>query len=221
MNSMIQGLLVSACVSLACTAANAATTDVFVSGANGPWLQSLNPSFGYGVGDNASPTAVSAGYDFTAGGTFTITYLSGTESAGSGFPITDAIGDTGFLVNNGTGSSGTVLPSFYVNSASYPAYLSELVGVFADNGVIVGTPFLVGDGTSATAPSGADELLLGVNDDIFSDNTGGFNVSVSGPTADVTATPLPAALPLFAGGLGLLGMVSRRRKRMAVSIAAA
>jgi hypothetical protein len=29
----------------------------------------------------------------------------------------------------------------------------------------------------------------------------------------VSATPLPAALPLFAGGLGMIGLFSRRRKR--------
>jgi hypothetical protein len=32
---------------------------------------------------------------------------------------------------------------------------------------------------------------------------------------DVTATPLPAALPLFAGGLGMVGFLARRKKRNA------
>ena len=39
-------------------------------------------------------------------------------------------------------------------------------------------------------------------------------------TADAT-TPLPAALPLFAGGLGVMGLLARRRKRKAVAALAA
>ena len=39
------------------------------------------------------------------------------------------------------------------------------------------------------------------------------DISVTGNA--VTATPLPAALPLFAGGLGMIGMFSRRKKRKA------
>jgi hypothetical protein len=33
------------------------------------------------------------------------------------------------------------------------------------------------------------------------------------PAQAVSATPLPAALPLFAGGLGILGFLGRRRKK--------
>jgi hypothetical protein len=36
---------------------------------------------------------------------------------------------------------------------------------------------------------------------------------------DPVATPLPAALPLFAGGLGLVGMLARRRRKDAVAAA--
>jgi len=32
---------------------------------------------------------------------------------------------------------------------------------------------------------------------------------------DVTSTPIPAALPLFATGLGVLGLLASRRKRKA------
>ena len=36
----------------------------------------------------------------------------------------------------------------------------------------------------------------------------------------VSGTSLPATLPLFAGGLGLMGLLGRRRKRQAAPIAA-
>jgi hypothetical protein len=41
----------------------------------------------------------------------------------------------------------------------------------------------------------------------------GFGVG----TFALTATPLPAALPLFAGGLGMVGLLSRRKKRQAAA----
>jgi hypothetical protein len=37
----------------------------------------------------------------------------------------------------------------------------------------------------------------------------------------VSATPLPAALPLFAGGLGVIGLLARRRKRKGAAYIAA
>jgi hypothetical protein len=35
----------------------------------------------------------------------------------------------------------------------------------------------------------------------------------------VGATPLPAALPMFAGGLGFVGFLARRRKQKALAAA--
>jgi hypothetical protein len=37
---------------------------------------------------------------------------------------------------------------------------------------------------------------------------------------EVASTPLPAALPLFASGLGLMGFLAKRRKRQGAGIAA-
>jgi hypothetical protein len=47
------------------------------------------------------------------------------------------------------------------------------------------------------------------NNNYAEEGAAGFGVG----TFALTPTPLPAALPLFAGGLGLVGLLSRRRKR--------
>jgi hypothetical protein len=74
-------------------------------------------------------------------------------------------------------------------------------------------------------PGAADQLLVGIflpGDPCFSGGVchkSGTIFAYSVPTQvgtwDVTisATPLPAALPLFAGGLGALGLLGWRRKR--------
>jgi hypothetical protein len=131
------------------------------------WSEHVLP---VGVGDETGPTIFSAadGFDFTAGNTFTIAYLSGLVSAGGGFPATDANGDTALAFNNLGGSSGKGAPSKYMNTASYPINLTELVGTFANSAsALVGTPFKIGDLGSAVVPVGATRLQLGVNDDIF------------------------------------------------------
>jgi hypothetical protein len=63
-----------------------------------------------------------------------------------------------------------------------PVHAGELIGTFANNGVIVGQPFAIGDGPATlTIPTGANELRLGIDDNYFGDNTGAFTISVSQP----------------------------------------
>ena len=71
----------------------------------------------------------------------------------------------------------------------------------------------------------ASNFFVGVNEFLVSDiNSGGgpsgaaFYATVS---YDVSTTPLPAALPLFATGLGALGLLGWRRKRKTAALAAA
>jgi hypothetical protein len=62
----------------------------------------------------------------------------------------------------------------------------------------------------------------------FASNVSSFTISglspvnlsnITGLDGPTTATPLPAALPLFAGGLGALGLLGWRRKRKAAAAA--
>jgi hypothetical protein len=78
------------------------------------------------------------------------------------------------------------------------------------------------DITAGPAVIGAASLSVNALTSVYFDNlsTGGIS-SDDTVSATLAATPLPAALPLFAGGLGLVGMFSRRRKQKASAIAAA
>jgi hypothetical protein len=78
------------------------------------------------------------------------------------------------------------------------------------------TPFdwVLGDGTDLTPSGGTVGLVTYFGPWGFS---GGSTDTVL--TLTPVATPLPAALPLFATGLGALGLLGSRRKRKAQAIA--
>lgn len=93
----------------------------------------------------------------------------------------------------------------------------------------LGQIFFIGDGQTSGGelqkffvPDGATRLALGVPDGFdfggvpgaYDDNDGAYQVVLD--LHEVPAIPLPATLPLFAGGLGLLGLLGWRRKRTAV-----
>jgi hypothetical protein len=83
------------------------------------------------------------------------------------------------------------------------------------NGSLAGNgphnPFIFEDGLFNLLVGGvtADSIVSGV--------TINFGTATDLVTAQLQPTPIPAALPLFAGGLGLMGFLARRRKRNAAA----
>jgi hypothetical protein len=95
-------------------------------------------------------------------------------------------------------------------------------------GVFVAMLIEFSDATTETkdVSAGASELFLGLTSTLgiskitfFNSATGTLNGDafliddVQGVSADTSVVPLPAALPLFAGGLGAMGLLGWRRKR--------
>lgn len=164
---------------------SASTTTVVVPSTAGPWDVALNPTFDYThAHDYTAPIVLNAGsgITFSPGGAITVAYVSGTVSAGSGYPYVDANGLAGNITNGCVmNSSNGCFPAYYMNPAVL-VYAVELVGTFANNGVIVGQPFAIGNGPATlTIPAGANQLQLGINDNFYGDNAGALTVSVSQP----------------------------------------
>lgn len=88
-----------------------------------------------------------------------------------------------------------------------------------------GVPFLLSGvlGVDAGHDAGAfvatfvDFSSTAILDEVILPNGAILN-SESGTSYPLSATPVPAALPLFAGGLGVIGLLARRRKQKAVAI---
>jgi hypothetical protein len=214
--------LANSCARFGASAAGAAQaladTTVFVSAFAGPWDNSANPTMSYGVGDNTSPVVLALG----GATSITISYVDGLVSAFGGAPPTvDALGyvDSGFgsgVGLTGIGSSGMPFPSFFIDPTNKgpDIWLAALIGTFTDSsGAIVGTPFAPGGGPFVVAvPTGASFLSSGVNDDIFSDNSGGWDINVAGIGA---ATPEPSTWAMMLLGLGGLGLARYRASRKA------
>src|ERR1022692_1760552 len=130
--------------------AAAQSTTATVNANQGPWVQSLNPSFNYGYGDNAAPTAVGAsrGIPFNPGGTVSGTYVSGLVNVfpEGGFPATDANGCSGDATNNMVIATYGSYPSYFISSSSYPVNPPERIATFPKTEGIVGIPFPSGAG---------------------------------------------------------------------------
>jgi autotransporter passenger strand-loop-strand repeat protein len=152
------------------------SVDVTVSGTQGPWSPSENPGLKYGPDPVGGEASVTGSLSFAPGAQITVTYLSGTAGTEQGVPQFDAGGNKSFV------AEGNGYPGSFIPTNDQPAYHGELLGAFANAaGKVIGSPFVLGDGpTTVTVPAGgATQLLLGVNDNDFTDNNGALAIEVS------------------------------------------
>jgi hypothetical protein len=102
----------------------------------------------------------------------------------------------------------------YYNVAPQPFKLGIDIGLPPSVCGVGCGDFLIGYGNFGPDPGGVGYFLMQLN--------GGAHPlsSFSLTLTDTSTTPLPAALPLFAGGAGLIGLLARRRKRKTALAAA-
>jgi hypothetical protein len=171
-----------------------------VSAKTGPWSHALNPGFDYDSTYHSAGAPVAI--PVTPGATVTVTYAGGGVVAGVGYPVVDANGIVGNVTNNADSGGFGRFPAVHMNPA-IDVYSMALVGTFANDGIIVGTPFAIGNGPAAlTAPAGANQLLLGINDAYFGDNSGALIVTISIESADATRPLVSAELSANPAPLG-------------------
>jgi len=169
---------------------------VTVQGTAGPWSTSVNPTYNYS--DDSAQTA-STDVAVTPGLIYSIAYVAGhTTTDGIETAQADA---NGYCCQLGPGFNS---PGQYTAAV---ANLMELVGTFAGpTGAIVGTPFVIGNGpTAALAPVGASQLQLGINDNLYHDNTDSLLISVS-------TVPEPETYAMTLAGLLFLALAARRSR---------
>jgi hypothetical protein len=203
--------MIAAIAALALASGTAHAATYVVSGQSDPFLAgaSVGNSITWDTGDidsagPQSPTAIAV----TAGETLTISYISGLVSNGS---CCAAVGPTGGSPTGSDPFTATFTP--LVTSFPTAFNLNSLLGLFNGSSPSI---FEIGDGGTFVAPAGATELYLGTADTYqYNNNTGSFNVSVTG-------VPEPGTWAMMVVGLGIIGAGLRfSRRKNVLGIAAA
>jgi hypothetical protein len=184
------------------------TSDIFLAG------QTTIPDFAgnpgaSGPGAGSLPVAISV----FAGEVLNIT-ATGTVSC--------CLGGSPSNGPDGGGLGGSTDISGYGNVGAYTSAVQmALLGVFGGSITTPWIAFQIGSSDlGIVVPTGATTLYLGFADaNGFNGAPGWYNDNTGALSVTVAATPLPAALPLVAGGLGALGLLGWRRKQTLRSVA--
>jgi hypothetical protein len=134
-----------------------------------------------GVGDTTPHGILNQTISTIVGQQYTFSIFE-TQDFGSSVVGINAFANSVALVLSGT-------PGFWADNSGLNATYGQLTGVFT----ATSTSTLISIGSIAFAP-GFHPFMIGLDD-----------VSVTGPVA---TTPLPAALPLFASGLVIMGLLA-------------
>jgi hypothetical protein len=156
--------------------------------------------------------------------TFDFSFTGGCNVAGSPCTVTGEIDG----LTNGTNVAATAV---IIDTVSSPAFTLPSPLPFntfcGSNCLVTSNSFTVTAGVitaydfDVTGTTTLWSLSLGVlaaNEDTFSNGTGGSQINVLSQGTTFTpvgtpTTPLPAALPLFASGIGAMGFFGWRKKR--------
>lgn len=135
-------------------------------------------------------------------GTWTVTPVIGS------FTAWNAWGRNRDCAPDGTGCSQGWLHAWAMSSDSLPA------AIYGDSSLRFSTAELAFAGAVSTVFTLAAPEFVSffIADSFYNDNIGGVSLRIA-PQAAVAAVPLPAGLPLLAGGLLLLGAAARRKPR--------
>ena len=206
--------IVAAVVSLlSVSTARAATLSLTGTGTLGVLTSSFNPSGlaainadGVGVGSAItifSGTTNTGGLLLSANATLTFTFM-GKEAAYNNQLV---IGNSLAFDNNA--SPGTTSVTFAANAGSAPFLFRNPGNLDANNGGAVAA------GIEIAFVRVSDTVFYALFDDGGAGPDRDFDDMVVRISNPPLAAPLPAALPLFATGLGALGLLGWRRKRKA------